>query len=100
MIRNSLDQWEAMGKLGDLRGYRFVVGKPIPDLTRHDRRKTIVVGDCAMSHAHEGTFIPGCSVSPLAVVKALALKGKVVPLKARYRDLLAGVAARLFNRQL
>ncbi len=100
MIRNSLDQWAVNGRLRELDGYTFVVGKPIPALPRLNPRKTIVVGDCAMAHARAGTFIPGCSVPPLAIVKILARRGKIVPMRARYRDLLAGIAANLLKRKL
>jgi uncharacterized protein (DUF362 family) len=98
MLRNSLDQWQAHGRLGELAGYTFVVGKPIADLGPVDRRRTIVVGDCAREHAAAGTFVPGCSVAPLGVVKALARQGKLVPMRTRYRDILAGIAQRWLRR--
>ena len=100
MVRNTLDQWAVNGRLRELRGYTIVVGKPIPALPHLDPRKTIIVGDCAMAHESAGTFIPGCSVPPLAIVKVLARRGKIVPIRARYRDLLAGIAANLLKRKL
>jgi uncharacterized protein (DUF362 family) len=98
MIRNSLDQWLGHGQLERLSGFTFVVGKPIDALPAHEPGKTIVVGDCAIAHADAGTFIPGCPVPPLSIVKALAKKGRLVPLRIRYRDIVTGYVSNALGR--
>lgn len=98
MLRNSLDQWACRDRLHQLDGFTFVVGKPIPALPEHDPRKTIIVGDCAIDHANAGTFVPGCPVAPLSIVTALAKKGRIVPLRARYRDIATGLFDHLCGR--
>jgi len=90
MLRNSLDQWQAAGRLERLRGQTFVLGKPARLPPGADPRRTLVIGDCAVDHAGAGTFLPGCPVSPLSIVGALAKRGIVVPLKARKRDIARG----------
>lgn len=104
MIRNTLDQWMAEGRMAELDGITFVVGSPVSPEQITSRRRTIVVGDCAMAHQRRGTFIPGCPVPPLSIAKVLALelarKGKMIPLHLRYRDLLRGVVARVLRRPL
>lgn len=95
MVRNSLDQWLAAGRLDALAGLTFVVGKPVDHLPPCDPRRTLVVGDCAMAHARAGRFLPGCPVPPLAVVTELARMGRLVPLRARVGDLAAGYLAHL-----
>ncbi len=93
MLRNSLDQWAAAGKLDALRGTAFVLGKPAAVPPGADPRRTIVIGDCAVDHRDAGTFLPGCPVPPLSIVAALARKGRLVPLRARKRDIARGYLA-------
>ncbi len=98
MVRNSLDQWGFHDRLADLSGFTFVAGKPVDKLPPHNPRHTIIVGDCAVAHAAAGTFIAGCPVPPLSIVMALAKKGRLVPLRTRYRDIVAGYLGHAFHR--
>jgi uncharacterized protein (DUF362 family) len=94
MIRGSLDRFSLAGNWRPVRGLTFIVGKPITSLPADlDRRRTFVVGDCAEPFRDRGTFIPGCSVKPLAITWALARRGVLRPLATRYRDLAMGAAA-------
>jgi hypothetical protein len=94
MIRGSLDRFSQAGNWGPVEGLTFIVGKPITQLPADlDRRRTFVIGDCAEPFRDRGTFIPGCSVKPLAITWALARRGVLRPLATRYRDLAMGAAA-------
>lgn len=108
MIRGTLDRWAAEGgDLGRLAGQTFIVGKPVaqadlPSAT--PRRKTFVVGDCAVEHRARGTFIPGCPPPPMALTYALMARGIWGPLATRVDDLALGTllntAKRAFRRVL
>jgi uncharacterized protein (DUF362 family) len=94
MIRGSLDRFAQIGSWGPVQGLTFIAGKPLSHLPADlDRRRTFVVGDCAEPFRDLGTYIPGCSVKPLAITWALARRGVLRPLATRYRDLVMGTAA-------
>jgi len=90
MIRGSLDRWAHTNRWKPLKGYTFIVGKPVEIPKDINRRKTFIIGDCAKEHAHLGTFIPGCPIPPLEITWALAKKGVHGPLATRLRDLAKG----------
>jgi len=94
MIRGSLDRWLQSNQLQKLRGYTFIVGKPLAKIPAElDPKKTIVVGDCAAEHQRLGDFIPGCPIPPMALTYLLTRKGVIGPLNARLRDLGYGFLA-------
>ncbi len=78
MVRSSLDRWLMNGSAGKLSGFTFIIGKPAEvDASKINRRKTIVVGDCAREHAGLGCFIPGCPIPPMDITYALMKKGVI-----------------------
>lgn len=101
MIRGSLDRFWQAGRWGPVEGLTFLVGKPIEALPASlDPGRTFVVGDCAAPYRDRGTFIPGCSVMPMAITWALVRRGVIRPLQARIRDLALGAAADLLGLRL
>lgn len=95
MIRGSLDRYLMDGNWKPVRGFTFIVGKPVDKLPENlDKRRTLVIGDCAEEHAKRGTFIAGCPVAPMSITYALLKKGINGPLHTRLRDLAWGFIAR------
>lgn len=88
MIRGSLDRWAQVHRWKPLKGFTFILGKPIAELPKKlNRSRTFVIGDCAREHAHLGAFIPGCPIPPMELTYALLKKGVSGPLATRARDI-------------
>jgi uncharacterized protein (DUF362 family) len=96
MIRGSLDRWWQIKRWKPIKGFTFIMGKPIDEAEIPKdikKRRTFVIGDCAEPYKHLGTFIPGCPIPPMAITYALAFKGINGPLVSRLRDLAWGSLA-------
>lgn len=90
MVRCALDAWlEEDGRR--IKEMNIIIGKGVEDLPRDlDRRKTLVVGDCAAGHASRGSHLPGCPPLPMATAFKLQWYQGSVPTSMLYRDLVPG----------
>lgn len=93
MVRCALDAWLERGD-GSLRPMTVIIGKPIPQLPRDlDRRRTLVVGDCAVDHRKLGTYVAGCPPLPMDTAFAVQRFQGRVPTPLLMPDVLKGYVA-------
>ena len=93
MVRVALDAWLERER-PNLREMTIVIGKGVDGVPHDvDRRRTLVVGDCALEHRDLGTFLPGCPPMPMDTVFALQKFQGWVPTFMHRRDVLKGYVA-------
>lgn len=93
MVRVALDAWLERER-PNLREMTIVIGKGVDGVPHDvDRRRTLVVGDCALEHRDLGTFLPGCPPLPMDAVFALQKFQGWVPTFMHRRDVLKGYVA-------
>lgn len=92
MIRCALDAW--LEKRHPVKEMTVIAGKPVGDLPRDlDRRRTLVVGDCASEHRDRGTYLPGCPPLPMETAFAVQKFQGFVPTPLKMRHVLRGYVA-------
>lgn len=93
MVRCALDAWLEKPER-TIKEMNVIVGKGIEDVPRDlDRRRTLVVGDCAAEHASLGTYLPGCPPLPMESAFAVQKFQGFVPTPLKMRDVLKGYVA-------
>jgi uncharacterized protein (DUF362 family) len=93
MVRCALDAWLERGT-DPLTEMTIILGKGIADLPSDlDKRKTLVVGDCAREYAKRGTYLPGCPPMPMETAFAVQKFQGFVPTPMRMRDVGKGYVA-------
>jgi uncharacterized protein (DUF362 family) len=91
MMRGSLDRWAMINRWKPLKGYNFIVGRPLAEEPRGLKKgRTFVIGDCAAPYQHLGAFIPGCPIPAMAMTYALLLKGIHQGVCTRTSDIVVG----------
>ncbi|MFA6451386.1 MAG: DUF362 domain-containing protein [bacterium] len=78
LARQALEPWLGGDKLQ--KPAHFIIGKPIGRFIELvDRKRTLVIGDCAECHSGLGKFVPGCPPNPndieLALLEVLKTPG-------------------------
>ncbi len=93
MIRCALDAWLEKEDY-PLSEMNIIVGKGIGDLPSDlDRRKTLVVGECAREYQKRGYFLPGCPPMPMETAFTIQKFQGFVPTPLKMRDVLKGYVA-------
>lgn len=92
MIRVALDAWlEKEGRR--IKEMTIVVGKGLDPPDDLDRRRTLVVGNCAREHAGRGTYLPGCPPLPMETAFTVQKFQGFVPTPMRLSDVAKGYVA-------
>jgi uncharacterized protein (DUF362 family) len=93
MVRCALDAWLEKDDC-PLREMNIIVGKGAGDLPKDlDRRRTLVVGDCALEHSARGLFLGGCPPMPMETAFTVQKFQGFVPTPLRMRDVAKGYVA-------
>ncbi|MHB8894356.1 MAG: DUF362 domain-containing protein [Candidatus Geothermincolia bacterium] len=93
MVRCALDAWLERGR-HPLKEMNIIIGKGHGDLPADiDRRRTLVVGNCAEDQRRHGTYLPGCPPLPMETAFAVQKFQGFVPTPMRMRDIGRGYVA-------
>lgn len=92
MVRAAADSWLASAD-EPMTEMNIIVGKGVDLPSDIDRRRTLVVGDCAAEHRKLGTYLPGCPPLPMETAFAIVKFQGLVDLPMRMRDVAKGYVA-------
>jgi uncharacterized protein (DUF362 family) len=93
MARCALDAWLERDDR-PLRQMNIVIGRGVGEIPRDlERKRTLVIGDCAAEHASLGTHISGCPPPPMETAFAVQNFQGFVPTPVKMRDVLKGYVA-------
>jgi len=92
MIRCGLDAWLER-RPETMREMNIIAGKGVDPPRDLDRRRTLVVGDCAAEHAHLGRYLPGCPPLPMDTAFTIQKYQGLVPTPLLFRDVIKGYVA-------
>jgi len=92
MVRAAADSWLAAAD-EPFKEMNIIVGKGVSLPSDIDRRRTLVVGDCAVEHKRMGAYLAGCPPLPMETAFAIVNFQGFVKLPMRMRDVLKGYVA-------